>query len=235
MYSKLAFSAVLLTASLASAHISMVTTPAQADSTTKLTFGVGHGCEDANGHYDTAKIRIEIPAGFTSVRPLALPGFGKPTVIRTGTTVTAVEWTKATADILDDDDSYYEPTIRARTPNAPFTKVTFTIVQTCRAGNADITTTWTGPDEPSNDTPGPTLFIGPKRTNPTGWNKITVATGVNVTVATDLAGFFKDARIVWKGASAFSTNSATTAQIGSTSGVTALTTITAGDEIWVRY
>jgi hypothetical protein len=50
-----------------------------------------------------------------------------------------------------------------------------------------------------------------------------------------LKAFFGDAQIVWKGTAAFSANPTTAGLIAGTSGVTALTSIAAGDVIWVKH
>ncbi len=232
MFAKLSFSAVLLTASLASAHINVTTGPAPAGRSVKIGFGVTHGCEDTSGgHYDTSKIRIDIPAGFTSVRPQPLPGF-RISVIRTGDVVTAVEWTKATADILDGDDAFYEPTFRAAVPNTPFVSHRITIHQTCRVGNSDQTTVWTGA---TGDTPGANLTIVPYRLNGTGWHKFTIPAGVTLADAAAIGQFFGEAQIVWRGTAAFSSNANVKAQIAATAGATELTSLAAGDEVWARY
>jgi hypothetical protein len=47
--------------------------------------------------------------------------------------------------------------------------------------------------------------------------------------------FFGDALIVWKGAAAYSANPTTKELIAGTPGVTALTSLAVGDELWVRY
>jgi hypothetical protein len=51
----------------------------------------------------------------------------------------------------------------------------------------------------------------------------------------DLSVFFGDAQIVWKGTAAYSSNPATAELAKMTSGVSELTALDAGDEIWVRY
>jgi hypothetical protein len=221
----------LFSSSLAHAHISISSGPATADQSQKITLGVGHGCEIDGGHYDTAKIRVEIPTGFSGVRAL-FSDFGKPTLIRNGSTVTAVEWTKSSADILDGDDGYYELTFRARTPNAPFSQIVLTVHQTCIVNGQERTVVWTGT---GSESPGPALTLIPARTNPKGWNKITIPSGVTVP-ADKLGTYFGDALIVWRGTEAFSTNANTAALIASTPGVSALSSdLVAGDEIWVRY
>jgi len=221
----------LLSSSIALAHVSISSGPATADQSQKITLGVGHGCEIGGEHYDTAKVRVDIPTGFTGVRAL-FSDFGKPTLIRDGSTVTAVEWAKPAADILDGDDGYYDLTFRARTPNAPFSQVVFTVHQTCIVNGEEVTVVWTGTGA---ENPGPVLTLIPARTNPKGWNKLTIPTGVTVP-ADKMGTYFADALIVWRGTEAFSTNANTAALIASTPGVTALTgDLAAGDVIWVRY
>jgi hypothetical protein len=76
--------------------------------------------------------------------------------------------------------------------------------------------------------PAPGLLIVPAHVP--GWNKVTVPAAV-----ADLGVYFGDALIVWKGTAAFSANPATKDMIAGTPGVTALTSLAASDEIWVKY
>ncbi len=210
----------------AEAHVDISSGLAEASKSQKITFAVGHGCEGA----DTVRVRVEIPAAVTSVRAL-FSDFGKPTVIRSGTTVTAVEWQKADADLLDADDGYYELTIRARIPNAAFTRIAFVITQVCRSSTGvETTVVWDQPPGSPENT-APLLTVVPPRS--VGWNKIVLDRGV---AAADLPLYFRDAQIVWRGNAAYSANPNTMTQIGQTAGVTALSgDLAAGDELWVRY
>lgn len=234
--SGLAVAFVLASSSTALAHVSLASGPAQANKTSKITFGIGHGCETGTAH-DTYKVRVDIPAGVTSVRALT-SDFGKATVIKTGGVVTAVEWTRTDVnDLLEEDTNYYELTIRARIPDAPFTQLQFNVTQTCRepgtAGATGEPVLWDQPAGSTTGNPAPILTVVPARTAATGWNKFTVPVAVP---NNKLATYLGDALIVWKGSSAFSSNSNTAAQITNTQGVTALTAdLAAGDEIWVRY
>ncbi|MDX2091968.1 MAG: DUF1775 domain-containing protein [Kofleriaceae bacterium] len=235
--SGLAVACVLVSSSTALAHVSVSSGPAQANKTSKITFGVGHGCETGTAH-DTYKVRIDIPAGVTSVRALT-SDFGKATVIKTGNVVTAVEWTRNVDDLLAEDTNYYELTIRARIPDAPYTQLQFNVTQICREpgtnGAEGEPVLWDQPPGATTGNPAPILTVAPTRTAATGWNKFTIPASVTVP-NNKLATYFGDALIVWKGSSAFSANSNTVAQIAGTSGVTALTgDLAAGDEIWVRY
>jgi periplasmic copper chaperone A len=218
---------VCASTSLATAHISIGSGPAFANKTQKITFNIGHGCAGA----DTIGVRVDIPAGITSVR--ALPSdFGKPQVVKTGDAVSSVTWTKPDADLQDEDVGFYELTLRARVGEVPFTKILFTVTQTCRTpAGVETVVVWDQPPGAQSGEPGPLLTVVPARTP--GWNKLVLTTGI---AAADVPGYFGDALIVWRGAAAYSANAVTAAQITATTGVTALAgDLAAGDELWVRY
>jgi hypothetical protein len=221
---------VLATAGVARAHVSLASGPAQANKSQLITFGVGHGCD---GH-DTVKVRVDIPAGVTSVRALR-SDFGKPTVIRdTNNVVIAVEWTKPDVELLAGDDAYYQLTIRARVPDAAFTQLQFNVHQTCRDDATGLDLPVVDWDQPPGSTTGneaPMLTVVPART--AGWTQVTVPRAV---ADADLPLYFGDAAIVWRGTAAFSTNAATAGLIAMTPGVTPLAGgLAANDEIWVKY
>ena len=163
--------------------------------------------------------------------------FGKVTVEKDGAgTITAVVWQKADADALDADTSFYKLVVRLKTPDKPLTSLYFVAHQTCRAmGGALTTVDWSMkagdavPDGGESE-PAPELFLVPA--HKPGWNKLTAAQAV-----TNLAAYFADALIVWKGSAAYSANPATVAQIKAEagSGVTELTELEANDDVWVRY
>lgn len=226
------FSLVAMAGS-ARAHVSLASGPAVANKSQIISFGVGHGCEDANmKHLDTSKIRITIPAGVTSVRGL-FSDFGKPVLVKSGQTVTHVEWTKPDPDVLEGDDAYYEIKLRAKVPDAPFTKLKFSVEQTCKdpATGATIVVNWDADEGSTTGSPAPFLTVTPA--HGTGWNKIKVTRAVS---QDDLPAYFADAQIVWRGTSAYSSNAATAMMITSTQGVTALAGgLAVNDELWVRY
>jgi uncharacterized protein YcnI len=214
----------------ARAHITVVSGNAFSNTTQEITFGVAHGC---SGN-DTYRVTIDIPAGVTSVRP-ETSDFGLATVQKdTAGNVTSVTWQKPDAAALDADTNYYKLTMRLKTADAPFSVVYFAAHQVCRAANGALSTTeWVGtPSTPATDggapEPAPALTLVPPRLP--GWNSYTVPADL-----ADLSLFFRDALIVWKGAAAFSANPSTTALIGTTSGVSALTSLKAGDAIRVKY
>jgi uncharacterized protein YcnI len=214
-------------ASVAEAHVSLASGPAQANKSQKITLGVGHGCDGA----DTIKVRVEIPAGITSVRAL-YSDFGKPTIEGTAAAVTAITWTKADTELLGEDYAYYEITFRARVGDVPFTAIPIKVTQTCRtAGGVETVVAWDQPPGSTTGEPAPVLNVVPARV--TGWNKYTLATAVQ---AAKFGTFFGDAQIVWKGNSAYSANAALMPLITSTPGVTVMTSdLAAGDVIWVKY
>jgi len=214
---------------IAVAHVTVASGPGFANATQEITFGVGHGCAGA----DTYSVRVDIPPGVTSVRPES-SDFGKATVTKDAAgVITAVTWQKDDKDALDSDTNYYKLTVRVKVPDEPFTTLLFPAHQTCRAANGTLTVVdWVGASEPLPDAggpePAPALVIMPARTS--GWNKVKVPVAL-----ADLTSFFGDAIIVWKGNAAFSTNPNTTDMIKSTADVTALTTLQANDEVWVKY
>jgi periplasmic copper chaperone A len=217
----------------ADAHVSVASGPAIANKSQIIAFGVGHGCEDAAmKHLDTVKIRVTIPAGVTSVRGL-FSDFGKPVLVKSGETVTHVEWNKPDADVLEGDDAYYELKVRAKVPDAPFTKLKFSVEQTCKdpVTNATVIVNWDADEGSTTGSPAPFLTVTPA--HGTGWSKIKVTRAVS---QNDLPTYFADAQIVWRGTAAYSSNAATATMITSTQGVTALSGgLAVNDELWVRY
>ncbi len=216
-----------LLSSTAHAHITVASGPAFATASQEVTFGVAHGCEGV----DTYKVQVEIPPGVTSVRP-ETSDFGQVDVETDAAgTIVSVTWTKPKDNVLDADTQYYKLVVRLKAPDQAFSTLYFPAHQTCRGSDGTETVVdWVGMDEPAGSTvePAPELYILPARFP--GWNKFTVANGTD-----DLKGFFSDAQIVWSGSKAFSVNPATTDLISSTNGVSALTSIAQGDEIWVKY
>jgi periplasmic copper chaperone A len=223
-------SGALMFSGRALAHIEVDSGVAVSNATNEVVFSVGHGC---SGN-DTFKVVIDIPAGVTSVRPMR-SDFAMPTVQKDGSgNVTNVTWQKPVSDALDTDILFYRLTLRFKTPDQPLSTLYFVAHQTCRAANGDLSVVdWsdlpTTPQNQQTGNPAAALKLVPARMP--GWNKFTVPAAM-----TDLSVFFKDAVIVWKGtASAYSANPNVASQITSTSGVTALTSLNAGDEVWVKY
>ncbi|MGE0868578.1 MAG: DUF1775 domain-containing protein [Kofleriaceae bacterium] len=223
---------LLLPATAADAHVSISSGPAQATKAQVITFAVAHGCEDADKkHLDTIKVKVVIPEGVTKVRAL-FSDFGRPTLTRNKDVVTAVEWTKPAADLLDEDDSYYELKIRATMPDAAYTKLTFVVEQTCEDATThnQVVVNWNAPEDSTTD-PAPVLTLTPAHT--AGWNKLTVPRAIS---QDEMPIYLGDAQIVWRGNQAYSSSSVTAQLITTTSGVTALSGgLQANDEIWVKY
>jgi len=219
---------LVFASSVANAHIG-ITGPGFADTNQMITFSVGHGCEGS----DTRSVRIEIPAEVLSVRAVnSNLGPARVDVDDAGL-VTSVTWEKAESEVLESDVNYYTLSLRIRVPNQPFTTLYFPAYQTCQTADGElIEVAWSAaaPEDeiPQGEEPAPALSILPARTD--GWNKVTVAADIE-----DLSVFFSDAQIVWKDDAAYSPNAATTELIAGTDGVTALTSLEEGDEIWVKY
>jgi len=204
---------------------------ATANATQEIAFGVGHGCSGS----DTLEITVDIPQGVSTVR--AMPNeFGKVKVNKDAAqTITSVTWRKADTDVvLGADDLYYKLGLRIKVPDRPFTTLFFAIHQTCRAADGtEIKVDWAAPttndsEDPNAPKPAAALVILPAKKP--GWNKWTVPAAIP-----NLSAFFGDAQIVWKGSAAYSANPATLEQAKATAGVTELTALAAGDEIWVKY
>lgn len=221
-----AATSICLVPALADAHVSIASGPAFANTSQEVSFGVGHGCEGS----DTLSVRIEIPAGITSVR--AVPSdFGRVSVERDDAqNVVAVTWQRTAEELYPGDDNYYKLTLRLRVPDQPFTTLHFPTYQTCRLPDGGTTTTeWVAAEETDGGAePAPELKIVPARRP--GWNKWTVPNDI-----ADLSVFFSDAQIVWKGDQAYSANPTTVELIDNTPDVEALSELSAGDEIWVKY
>jgi periplasmic copper chaperone A len=217
--------------SLAFAHVEISSGRAQASTTQDVVFDVGHGC----GGADTYSISIDVPAGVTGVRP-SFSAFGPAVVTKNGAgTVTNITWTRP-GDTTAGDLHNYKFTLRLKTPDAPFTTLYFPVHQVCKVpGNAPMppvewTDTPATTDAGVSGHPAAALVIVPQRAP--GWNKYTLAVDVP---AASMSVYLKDALIVWNGTAAFSANTGTMAQIGMTGGVTALTSLTSGDVISVKY
>ena len=218
-------------AGVARAHVSISSGPATANKSQIITFGVGHGCTDANDkHLDTVKVRIELPSTMTSVRGLR-SDFGPPAVTKSNT-MTVVEWTKPAADLLEGDDAYYELEVRARVPDAPLSKLKIVVIQTCqnKTTSATVESRWEADEGATTGEPAPYLTIVPAHS--TGWTKLTVPRAIT---QDEVAMYFGDAQILWRGTAAYSSNANTAALISTTPGVTALDGLAANDEIWVKY
>ena len=222
--SSVAAAAVLFSSTSALAHVG-VPGPAFAGSNQILTFTVGHGCAGS----DTVKVEIMIPPEVTSVR--GLPNFFGYADVKTNEAgvPTSVVFTKN--DQRPSDDQFYELKIRVKVPETPFETLYFPTVQYCRTAEGVDTApsywTLTPTNTPPDAEEAPHVTVMPARKP--GWNKLVAPK--------DLADLsvFDDAQIVWVGDSAYSSNETTQAQIAAEPGVTPLTAIAAGAEIWVKY
>ena len=221
-------SALLAVPAAAFAHVSLAG-PGYAGKSQVLVFSIGHGCTGA----DTISLEIMLPEELSSVR--AMPGaFGdlKVNADEDGV-VSSVVWSKD--DARDADELFYQFSLRAKLPDAPFTTLLFPATQVCRAADGTETTVkWAATAEEvaaakegEEPEPAPTLVILPARAP--GWNKYEAKDAID-----DLS-IFDDAEIVWVGDAAYSANPTTMELIADESDVNVLTKIKAGAEIWVKY
>jgi hypothetical protein len=228
-----ALAASSLVAFAADAHVEVMTGNAVANASNKITFAIAHGCTDTNSQkLDTISVKIDIPAGVTGVRALT-SDFGKAAVTAdAGNNITSITWTKPVEALQPADFQWYELTLRAHVPDAPFTKLQFVVTQVCQDGLGNqVTVHWDQPAGSMTGSPSPLVKLAPAHR--TGWNKFVIA---GMIMDTDLPQYFGDAQIVWRGNAAYSPSADVAALITATPGVTALSgAIMPGDELWVRY
>ncbi len=159
--------ATLMFAASASAHATLETSQAVAGSYYKAVVRVGHGC----GVKPTLKVRVKIPDGVSSVKPMPKPGWtldivkgplatplddGHGGKITEG--VTEVIWSGAL-----DDAHYDEFVLRGKLPETPNTTLWWPIVQECDgAAHRWIEIPAAGQDPHSLKEPAPGLKLTPK-------------------------------------------------------------------------
>jgi len=233
----LALAGTFLAPTLAQAHVGISSGPAVADSTSEVVFSVGHGCAGL----DTLSVKIDIPASVTAVRA-GTSNLGKATFERnTALAITAVTFAKDASEVIEGDDNLYKVTLRIKVPKTPFAPLYFPIHQTCQKpdGSGITVVDWVGTEQTeahgggdAGAAPEPAAVLVIVPAWKPGWNKFAVP---NALTAEQLPAVFGNAQVVWKGTAAYSTNPTTVEQIKSTAGVTELTAIAAGDEVWVKY
>lgn len=138
----LAAAALLALAGPVLAHTTLETQQAPVASTYKAVLRVGHGCEGA----PTLKLRVRIPDGVISVKPMPKPGWEMETVKASygktydhyGTAISEgvreIVWTGKLPD-----EHYDEFVFRAYLTDSlkPDTTLHFPVVQECGGGKAD--------------------------------------------------------------------------------------------------
>jgi uncharacterized protein YcnI len=148
-----AFAAALTLAFPASAHMGLAVEGAGAAGTTNLFgFGAGHGC----GTSPTTAVRIQIPAGITSVRPVAKPGWEITITTNADGGVTQIDFTGGNLP----NEWYDQFWIRARIDAAVATgtNIHFPVIQECVEGaNNWIAIPVEGQPEPAEPAPGFTV------------------------------------------------------------------------------
>lgn len=159
--------ALVLAAAPAGAHVSIAEHDAPAGGRTTLTFGFGHGCEDA----PTTRLRIQIPESVPTPQPVVQAGWSievtreplaEPVEVGHGETVSErVSEVVFTADEPISGDYRASVQVSMTAPDEPGTTLYFPVVQECTEG----ATNWTqipaeGQDPEELDSPAPGVTIG---------------------------------------------------------------------------
>jgi periplasmic copper chaperone A len=204
----------------AQAHVSFVNNiNAYSGSDSVVTIQFTHGCQvnHAGPYFDTTEVEVTIPAGFTGVTPMDSV-FGPASIEKDEAgNVTKIIWTKDESDARDEDILYTQLSFRGKpAANSAFTQLEFPTTQTCSGGGDPAV--WEGVGVPK---------LKVYDTRKLGWNKYTAQSALD---AAALTAYFGDAQIVWYNNAAYSANPVTRALIN-----TALTTIPAAGEFWVKY
>ncbi len=163
----LAAAVAVATPGLAHAHVTLETSEAPAASYYKAVARVGHGC---NGS-PTREIRIRVPDGMVSVRPMPKPGWEVSTVVgklavpyeshgKTITEgVTEVRWSGG--KLLD--EHYDEFVFRGQLPDRPGETLYVPIVQICDQGESRwIEIPAAGQSDKDLKEPAPAIRLTPK-------------------------------------------------------------------------
>lgn len=143
MFYRIVFASALAVASgAASAHVTLASKEAPADSYYVARFLVPHGCQGA----PTQTLKVQIPEGVTSVKPQPKAGWevkivrtnlDRPITDRHGNQitqrVTEVDWIGGNLP----DDYFDEFLMQVHLPDAPGKTIYFPTVQECKDGKAD--------------------------------------------------------------------------------------------------
>jgi uncharacterized protein YcnI len=147
-----------------SAHVTLQTREAPAGSYYRAVLQVGHGCEGT----PTREIRVRVPDGMTSVKPMPKPGWTVETVHgplampqaghgrTTAEGVVEIRWSGG----LLLDEHYDEFVFRGRLPETPGAVLHVPVVQICEAGEHRwIEIPGDGQDPDSLAEPAPSLRL----------------------------------------------------------------------------
>ena len=139
-----------LVANMASAHVGLtVDGTASPGSTNLFGFGAGHGC----GTSPTVAIRIQIPPGIESVKPVAKPGWNIDIVSNADGAVTEIHFTGGNLPNEWYDQFWIRARINAEVPIE--THIYFPVIQECVEGvNNWIAIPVEGQPEPDEAAPG---------------------------------------------------------------------------------
>jgi uncharacterized protein YcnI len=164
-----AVAASAIVCSSADAHVTLENRPATPASYAKAVFGVPHGCAGS----PTVKVRVQIPDGVISVKPMPKPGWSVETVKGKyatsyelhGATITegVKEVTWSGGKLADDNYDEFVLAIFLTGSLKPNTTVYFPVVQECEQGVSRWIEIPQG-DKPAHDmkTPAPGIKLMPK-------------------------------------------------------------------------
>ncbi|MBC5763542.1 YcnI family copper-binding membrane protein [Ramlibacter albus] len=120
-----------LFAGAAHAHVGLEYEVANASSSYKATFKVGHGCDKS----PTRQLSVQVPPTMGNARPMPKPGWTLE-VQRQGEAASRITWTARTREDALPDNQYDEFVLVAQAPAQPGT-VTWQVVQVCEQGRAE--------------------------------------------------------------------------------------------------
>lgn len=159
--------ALLMSPSVALAHVELLVDKAPADSSYKAVLMVPHGCAGS----PTIGLRVQIPDGVLDAKPMPKPGWKITTVVEKlaqpviydgdeiTVTVHEIDWTGGSLP----DNFYDEFVFVALLPDKPGAVLHFPAVQVCAKGvNRWIDIPAAGQTEDDVKDPAPVLTLGPK-------------------------------------------------------------------------
>jgi uncharacterized protein YcnI len=222
--------AAALFASVAQAHVSVVSSTAYANNYYQVVLSIPHGCDGA----DTERVEVEIPDTMVSVKPIIdFSSANVPVGIETQQTSGEVSKLIFTREqTAGTDNTIYTVSFRGKLADVPFTTQYFPTTQYCVGGGiAAWTGTSSGHDHGSStestELPSPSVFVYPARH--TGWNQYTAPDHLH-----DMT-IFSDAEIIWKGSAGYSPNPTTMDLIEADEDSSTLSEIHTDESFWVKY
>jgi uncharacterized protein YcnI len=155
--------AMLVDLHAARAHVGVLPGEVPADSYTKLTFSVPHGCDGSA----TTRLRVSIPQGVVAVKPQVVAGWTIDTITDTYPTPVMLNGSPVTSGVTEiaweggplPDAYLQEFGVSVHVPAAVGATLMFPIIQECEEGEtAWIEESVDGEEEPEHPAPAITLL-----------------------------------------------------------------------------